>query len=84
MQITEELIRQLVIEVVEKLEGLKESSNLASNHSVEQFQGRLLTGEDIEYCFRRKVDTMRIPKKTIITPLAKERSNDLGVSLEII
>ncbi|MCJ8347879.1 hypothetical protein MJH12_20275 [bacterium] len=84
MQITEELIRQLVIEVVEKLEAMKEATQVVSNRSVENFQGRLLTGEDIEYCFRRKVDTMLIPKKTIITPLAKERSNDLGVKLEIV
>lgn len=84
MQITEELIRQLVIEVVEKIEAMKDSSNVVSSSSVENFQGKLLTGEDIEYCFRRKVDTMRIPKKTIITPLAKERSNDLGVTLEIV
>ncbi|PCJ17858.1 MAG: hypothetical protein COB02_12380 [Candidatus Cloacimonadota bacterium] len=84
MQITEELIRQLVIEVVEKLEAMKESNSIVSNKSIENFHGKLLTGEDIEYCFKRKVDTLLVPKKTIITPLGRERSNDLGVKIEII
>ena len=84
MQITEELVRQLVIEVVEKLEAMKDSVALVSNSSIENFQGKLLTGEDIEYCFRRKVDTLLVPKKTIITPLGRERSTDLRVKIEIV
>lgn len=84
MEITEELIRQLVVEVVEKLENMRAQSSRPVSATIEEFRGRVLTGEDIEYFFRQKVEIVRVSKKAIITPLGHERSKDLGVQLEIV
>ena len=85
MEITEELIRQLVVEVVEKIENMKAQSSLGSSSVlIEDFRSKVLTGEDIEYLFRRKVEVVRVKKKTIITPLGHERSRDLGVEIELV
>lgn len=84
MEITEELIRQLVMEVVEKIEALRlQHASLPASKSIRQFQGRVLSAWDVECCFREKIDSLLLPAKTIITPLAAERARDLNVRLEL-
>ncbi|MBW7875434.1 MAG: hypothetical protein H3C47_05560 [Candidatus Cloacimonetes bacterium] len=80
MQITEELIRQLVAEVVDKIESLN-STSVSVPVKGEIFPGKVLTGTDIEQYFRRKILTLHIRPKTLLTPLATERARDLGVIL---
>ena len=83
MQITEELIRQLVIEVVDRLERKLQEEALLSTPSREKFVGKLLTAPEVEYFARQGIDLLVVEKKTVITPLAKERCSDLGVQLEV-
>lgn len=85
MEITEELIRQLVMEVVEKIEALRAqaSCSVPAGRSIRNFNGRVLSAWDVECCFREKVDCLQMPRKTIITPLAAERARDLGVKLAL-
>jgi hypothetical protein len=85
MEITEELIRQLVMEVVEKIEALRAQAAqpTPAGRSVRNFGGRVLSAWDVECCFREKVDCLQMPRKTIITPLAAERARDLGVKLDL-
>jgi hypothetical protein len=80
MQITEELIRQLVAEVVDRIESLKQAQIPPASKG-EIFAGKVLTGTDIEQYFRRKILTLHIKPKTLLTPLATERARDLGVIL---
>ena len=83
MQITEELIREIVTEVVGRIEAMRgESQNSFSSAAPQvRFHSKVLTGEDIEYYFREGVEVLRLSSKTIITPLAKERSGDLKIEL---
>ncbi len=93
MKITEELIRQIVIEVVDRIEGLK-SQNPPSPGPVkkvwnspfqlsgqEEFRGRVLTGTEVESAFRRGVQILQVSPKALLTPLAEERARDLGLTL---
>jgi len=82
MRVTEELIRQIVLEVVEKIERLKREEAEARSPLVESFTGKVLTAPDVEYFRRTEVEILRIPKGIVITPLALERAGDLGLRLE--
>ena len=83
MQITEELIRKIVTEVVGRIEAMRGKSQNSFSSAAPQvsFHSKVLTGEDIEYYFREGVEVLRLSSKTIITPLAKERSGDLKIEL---
>lgn len=84
MKITEELIRQLVTEVVEKVERMtQQEADVVASPATEVFRGKVLSASDVEYFFRQKVDRLIVSKSTIQTPLAQERSRDLGVEIEI-
>ena len=81
MQITEELIREIVTEVVSRIESMrseaKESSRSAAPTA--HFRQKVLTGGDVEYYFREGIEILVFSSKTIITPLAKERGGDLKI-----
>lgn len=83
MQITEELIRRLVIEVVDRIESLRQNSLAATGpkSEAEEFSGKVMTGTDIEMYHRRRIVVIKVNPRTILTPLARERARDLGVSL---
>jgi hypothetical protein len=83
MQITEELIRQLVVEVVEKLEAMRAQSSVSRPSARQEvFGGKVLSAWDVESYFRSGVETVVVSNRTIITPLARERVSDLGLNLE--
>ena len=83
MQITEELIREIVTEVVGRIEVMRSKSenSLRSVAPQVRFHSKVLTGGDVEYYFREGVEVLTLSPKTIITPLAKERSGDLKIEL---
>jgi hypothetical protein len=86
-EITEELIRQLVVEVVEKLEAMRAGQVKAPTFAIkranaETFDGKVLSAWDVESAFRNKAEILLVRSNTIITPLAEERCRDLGVRLE--
>ena len=83
MQITEELIREIVTEVVGRIEAMRSKSQKSFSSAAPQvrFHSKVLTGGDVEYYFREGVEVLRLSSKTIITPLAKERSGDLKIEL---
>jgi hypothetical protein len=82
MQITEDLVRRLVIEVVDKLEELQREAEIKEKPHLQDFQGKVLTASELEFLHRNRVEVLRLSKKTILTPLARERAQDLGVTLE--
>jgi hypothetical protein len=82
MRITEELIRQIVLEVVDKIERLRKEAAVKESPLVETFSGKLLTASDVEFFRRNQVEILRISKTVVITPLAKERCSDLDLTLE--
>ena len=83
MQITEELIREIVTEVVDRIEVMrsKNENSLRSAAPQVRFHSKVLTGGDVEYYFREGVEVLTLSPKTITTPLAKERSRDLKIEL---
>lgn len=83
MQITEQLIRQIVQEVVERIEALQCSNHAENRTSAPsvRFQSKVLTGSDVEYYVREGFEILHLSKKTVITPLAWERSRDLDLQL---
>ena len=83
MQITEELIREIVSEVVDRIEKMRCSTQEPSRSSAptEKFHRKVLTGSDVEYYFKEGVEVIVIARGTIVTPLAKERSGDLKLEL---
>lgn len=84
MRITEELIRQIVLEVVDKIERLKLEEAARQSPLVESFTGKVLTAHDVEFFRRSEIEILRIPKGIVVTPLAHERAGDLGLKLEKI
>ena len=81
MQITEQLIREIVKEVVDRIELLRSSAQLETAASSVTFKQKVLTGSDIEYYAREKIEIIYLSKKTVITPLAMERGRDLKIEL---
>lgn len=83
MQITEELIREIVSEVVDRIEKMRSSTQDPRRSSAprEKFHRKVLTGSDIEYYFKEGVEVIVLTRRTIVTPLAKERSGDLKLEL---
>ncbi len=82
MRITEELVRQLVIEVVDKLEKIQREAKTQAQSHVEEFQGKVLSASELEVFHRNRVEVLRLSRTTILTPLAQERARDLGVALD--
>ena len=81
MEITEELIREIVKEVVNRIEHLRSNTQLDTAASSVRFKQNVLTASDIEYYAREGIELIYLSKKTVITPLATERSRDLNVEL---
>tara|TARA_Y100000589_G_scaffold248515_1_gene236529 strand:- start:1182 stop:1442 length:261 start_codon:yes stop_codon:yes gene_type:complete len=83
MQITEELIREIVTEVVSRIESMRmsEVTSFESAAPRVKFYSKVLTGSDVEYHFREGTEVLMLSRKTVITPLAHERCRDLKIEL---
>ena len=83
MQITEQLIREIVTEVVSRIESMRnaEPTSLESAAPSAKFYSKVLTGSDVEYHTREGIEVLLLSRKTVITPLAYERCRDLKLEL---
>ncbi len=90
--ITQDIIEEIVRRVLERLlkdprfqsvAASGDTSQRPKTSSVRQHYGRLLSEWDVLQVHRSGGRALKVSKKTILTPLARDRARDLGVELII-
>ncbi|MBI4859841.1 MAG: hypothetical protein HY815_06200 [Candidatus Riflebacteria bacterium] len=81
MKIDAKTLETIVREVVERLLAQHPElfASSAPDDPVVEHRGRLLSEGDLLTCRKQGKRAIRLDRKTIVTPLARDRAKDLGI-----